>query len=251
MAGSLSRFANSPPGAWMPSAALKPARSVDIAAAPLLIRECRLRVDLPESQPPHFERARLDLEGRSRIHQQRGTPEGCRRNYPTRCVAEAGPDRLLGLELARTGASRACPWDVRPPLARALRNSSSDTVEVNASLLPAPDTLAPSPAGWSGSPPGFVFAVEAENRSSDPHEAADRASARGGGALRQNRAARPAPEDGARPLATPGQLPPRRRAPRPRRSARLRPDGTASSSGMRAGWCRRRSTRVLEAGSLS
>jgi myo-inositol-1(or 4)-monophosphatase len=59
---------------------LKPARSVDIAAAQLLIRECGLVVDLPESPP--FEEAPLDLEGRSRIVAA-GTPEACRR------VAEA------------------------------------------------------------------------------------------------------------------------------------------------------------------
>ena len=55
---------------------LKPARSVDIAAAQLLIRECGLAVDLPEAPP--FERAPLDLEGRSRIVAA-GTPEACRR----------------------------------------------------------------------------------------------------------------------------------------------------------------------------
>jgi myo-inositol-1(or 4)-monophosphatase len=59
---------------------LKPARSVDVAAAQLLIRECGLAVDLPESPP--FEQAPLDLEGRSRIVAA-GTPEACRR------VAEA------------------------------------------------------------------------------------------------------------------------------------------------------------------
>jgi myo-inositol-1(or 4)-monophosphatase len=62
---------------------LKAARSVDIAAAQLLVRECGLAVDLPEDPP--FERAPLDLEGRSRIVAA-GTPEGCRR------IAEA----LLG-----------------------------------------------------------------------------------------------------------------------------------------------------------
>jgi hypothetical protein len=49
---------------------------VDIAAAQLLIRECGLAVDLPESPP--FERAPLDLEGRSRIVAA-GTPQACRR----------------------------------------------------------------------------------------------------------------------------------------------------------------------------
>ena len=55
---------------------LKPARSVDIAAAQLLIRECGLAVDLPEAPP--FAEAPLDLEGRSRIVAA-GTQEACRR----------------------------------------------------------------------------------------------------------------------------------------------------------------------------
>jgi myo-inositol-1(or 4)-monophosphatase len=44
---------------------LKAARSVDIAAAQLLVRECGLAIDLPEARP--FEAAPLDLEGRSRV----------------------------------------------------------------------------------------------------------------------------------------------------------------------------------------
>jgi myo-inositol-1(or 4)-monophosphatase len=44
---------------------LKAARSVDIAAAQLLVRECGLAIDLPEAPP--FEAAPLDLEGRSRV----------------------------------------------------------------------------------------------------------------------------------------------------------------------------------------
>jgi len=55
---------------------LKPARSVDIAAAQLLVRECGLSVDLPEAPP--FERAPLDLEGRSRIVAA-GSPALCGR----------------------------------------------------------------------------------------------------------------------------------------------------------------------------
>lgn len=53
---------------------LKPARSVDIAAAQLLLRECGFAVDLPEAPP--FEDAPLDLEGRSRVVAA-GTPEVC------------------------------------------------------------------------------------------------------------------------------------------------------------------------------
>jgi myo-inositol-1(or 4)-monophosphatase len=54
---------------------LKPARSVDIAAAQLLVRERGLAIDLPEAQP--FESAPLDVEGRSRVVAA-GTPELCR-----------------------------------------------------------------------------------------------------------------------------------------------------------------------------
>jgi myo-inositol-1(or 4)-monophosphatase len=53
---------------------LKPARSVDIAAAQLLVRERGLAIDLP--QRPPFGEAPLDLEGRSRVVAA-GTPELC------------------------------------------------------------------------------------------------------------------------------------------------------------------------------
>jgi myo-inositol-1(or 4)-monophosphatase len=53
---------------------LKPARSVDIAAAQLLVRERGLAIDLPEAAP--FGAAPLDLEGRSRVVAA-GTPELC------------------------------------------------------------------------------------------------------------------------------------------------------------------------------
>jgi myo-inositol-1(or 4)-monophosphatase len=54
---------------------LKPARSVDIAAAQLLVRERGLAIDLFEDPP--FEDAPLDVEGRSRVVAA-GTPEVCR-----------------------------------------------------------------------------------------------------------------------------------------------------------------------------
>jgi myo-inositol-1(or 4)-monophosphatase len=53
---------------------LKPARSVDIAAAQLLVRERGLAIDLPEDPP--FEAARLDLGARSRVVAA-GTLEVC------------------------------------------------------------------------------------------------------------------------------------------------------------------------------
>src|SRR6266540_2156724 len=54
---------------------LKPARSVDIAAAQLLVRERGLANDLFEAPP--FDGAPLDVEGRSRVVAA-GTPELCR-----------------------------------------------------------------------------------------------------------------------------------------------------------------------------
>ena len=53
---------------------LKPARSVDIAAGQLLVRELGLAIDLFEARP--FEAAPLDLVGRSRVVAA-GTPELC------------------------------------------------------------------------------------------------------------------------------------------------------------------------------
>jgi myo-inositol-1(or 4)-monophosphatase len=53
---------------------LKPARSVDIAAAQLLVREVGLAIDLPEDPP--FGDASLDVEGRSRVVAA-GTQELC------------------------------------------------------------------------------------------------------------------------------------------------------------------------------
>lgn len=53
---------------------LKPARSVDIAAAQLVVRECGLAIDLWEAPP--FDDAPLDLGARSRVAAA-GTPELC------------------------------------------------------------------------------------------------------------------------------------------------------------------------------
>jgi myo-inositol-1(or 4)-monophosphatase len=55
---------------------LKPARSVDIAAAQLLVRQSGLAIELPEAPP--LEAAPLDVEGRSRVVAA-GTTELCRR----------------------------------------------------------------------------------------------------------------------------------------------------------------------------
>jgi len=55
---------------------LKPARSVDIAAGQLLVRELGLAIELFEAPP--FEAAPLDLVGRSRVVAA-GTPELCAR----------------------------------------------------------------------------------------------------------------------------------------------------------------------------
>ncbi|HEX3807506.1 MAG TPA: inositol monophosphatase family protein, partial [Gaiellaceae bacterium] len=55
---------------------LKPARSVDIAAAQLLVRERGFAIDLPDDPP--FGAAPLDLQGRSRVAAA-GNTELCRR----------------------------------------------------------------------------------------------------------------------------------------------------------------------------
>ena len=55
---------------------LKPARSVDIAAGQLLVREAGLAIDLFDDARP-FGEAELDLEGRSRVAAA-GTPALCR-----------------------------------------------------------------------------------------------------------------------------------------------------------------------------
>jgi myo-inositol-1(or 4)-monophosphatase len=55
---------------------LKPARSVDIAAAQLLVTEQGLPIALPDVETP-FGAAPLDLEGRSRVVAA-GTDDGCR-----------------------------------------------------------------------------------------------------------------------------------------------------------------------------
>jgi myo-inositol-1(or 4)-monophosphatase len=57
---------------------LKGARSVDIAAAQLLVRERGLAIDLPEASP--FGSAPLDIEGRSRCVAG-ATPEVCERLF--------------------------------------------------------------------------------------------------------------------------------------------------------------------------
>ena len=56
---------------------LKAARSVDIAAAQLLVREAGLAIELFDD-PRAFEEAELDLEGRSRVAAA-GTAAVCRR----------------------------------------------------------------------------------------------------------------------------------------------------------------------------
>jgi len=57
---------------------LKPARSVDIAAAQLLVRERGFALDLPDDPP--FGAASLDLAGRSRVVAA-ATPAVCAELY--------------------------------------------------------------------------------------------------------------------------------------------------------------------------
>ena len=65
---------------------LKPARSVDIAAAQLLVRERGLAIDLPEDAP--FGAAALDVAGRSRVVAAR-TEARCRELYAALAAAPA------------------------------------------------------------------------------------------------------------------------------------------------------------------
>src|SRR5438093_5565975 len=67
---------------------LKAARSVDIAAAQLLVRECGLAIDLPEDPP--FADAPLDVKGRSRVVAA-GTGELCRQLAAALGVAAGSP----------------------------------------------------------------------------------------------------------------------------------------------------------------
>ena len=83
---------------------LKPARSVDIAAGQLLVRECGLAIDLFEEPP--FEAAPLDLVGRSRVVAA-GTTELCR------TLEAALTARLLAGWQLRFGAPRAPSWIAR------------------------------------------------------------------------------------------------------------------------------------------
>ena len=98
---------------------LKGARSVDIAAAQLLVRERGLAIDLPEAPP--FGAAPLDIEGRSRCRrgaQRRRSASAC----SPRCRREAGPHRLLGLELRALARRRLLPAAAAAAaLARVLR----------------------------------------------------------------------------------------------------------------------------------
>lgn len=66
---------------------LKPARSVDIAAGQLLVRERGLAIDLPDDPP--LGAAPLDLEGRSRVVAA-GTPELCAQVAAALRAAAAG-----------------------------------------------------------------------------------------------------------------------------------------------------------------
>ena len=67
---------------------LKPARAVDIAAAQLLVRERGLAIDLPDAAP--FERARLDVAGRSRVVAA-ATSERCAELYARLSPAASPP----------------------------------------------------------------------------------------------------------------------------------------------------------------
>ena len=135
---------------------LKGARSVDIAAAQLLVREVGLAIELFE-QPP-FEDAPLDLEARSRVVAA-GTPELCAR-------LGRGADVVNELRIGCSGWNYAHWRDgvfypPRLPPRRWLEHYAQhfDTVEVNATFYRLP--RASAVANWlEQTPPGFVFTIK-------------------------------------------------------------------------------------------
>ena len=94
---------------------LKPARSVDIAAAQLLVRECGLAIELFDDPP--FGRGPLDLVTRSRVAAA-GSPELVQRSRRACSRARAGlrayafsPDCRLRRGPCRRGRRRTLPAD--------------------------------------------------------------------------------------------------------------------------------------------
>ena len=133
---------------------LKPARSVDIAAGLLLLRERGLVAELIDGGPLSRRRST-----------SRGAPASSRRPRRPRSAAlrphwarEAGLHRLLRLELRPLAARRLLPRaPARPPLAQVLRPFLRDGGG-DATFYRLPRAAV---ANWvAETPPGFTFAIK-------------------------------------------------------------------------------------------
>ena len=153
------------------------------------------------------------MEGRSRIVAA-GTPWRCAAGSPTRC----------SLKPVRIGCSgwNYADWRERAypkgplPARRWLEHYATlfDTVEVNATFYRLPTRSAV--AGWvEQTSPGFVFAVKASRYLTHMKRLTDLGAGLDRFYERIGAGSSTPPKIGACPLAvSPGQLPPRRRAPR-------------------------------------
>ena len=238
-ARSRSRSATSPRAASTRVCSLKPARSVDIAAGQLLVRERGLAIDLFEDPP--FEAAPLDLTGRSRV-----VAAGTTRAVPD-ARERAAPHRLLGLELLPLAQWRLLPAALPgPALARVLRAPLRHG-RGERDLLPAADREGGAGLGRADT---RRFRVRRQGEPlPDARQAAHRPRAGRRALLRPHRAARRArrssvrcsgssrPRSGATTSGSPSAL---------ARAARRA--GTASSSGTRAGSPRRSMQLLREHG---
>ena len=227
-ARSRSRSATSPTAASTRVCSLKGARSVDIAAAQLLVRERGYAIELFEDPP--FGAAPLDLEGRSRVVAA-GTPE--------LCETTGGGTVRIGCSGWNYTHWRTSSIRAGCPARRWLEHYATlfDTVEVNTTFYRLPKRL--RGGGLGRAEPARVRLRGEGEPLPDAPEAAHGQEAWRRAVLRADRAARPLAEARARSLAAAAELPPQRRAARRRAGGRCRRAATPSSSATRAGSCRR------------
>ena len=166
---------------------LKPARSVDIAAAQLLVREAGLAIDLFEAPP--FGAAPLDLD-RTFARRRGGNARAVRaaRSRPVRIgcsgwnYAQLARRRLLPAALSAAALARV--------LRAAVRHGRGER-----DLLPAADREALS-QGWVDADARRLPLRGQGEPLPDAHQAADRARPRARALLRADRAARRSPKLG-------------------------------------------------------
>ena len=107
---------------------LKAARSVDIAAAQLLVRELGLAIDLFEAPP--FGAAPLDLEGRSRVVAA-GTPELCARLAAGSLRVRFAPCGSSSSSPPQRSRSRRRPSRLRPRPSRPRITAATHTADAD------------------------------------------------------------------------------------------------------------------------